>query len=68
MPLKVRKLRAALAQAGFNMRPGKGSHTFWHHPNLPEVTVTISGKDGDDAQAYQINDVRNALRRVGKTL
>jgi predicted RNA binding protein YcfA (HicA-like mRNA interferase family) len=57
MPLKTKKLKAALAQAGFNMRSGKGSHTFWQHPHLPEVTITVSGKDG-----------RNALRKVGKAL
>jgi predicted RNA binding protein YcfA (HicA-like mRNA interferase family) len=60
MPLKTKKLKAALAQAGFNMRSGKGSHTFWQHPHLPEVTITVSGKDGEDA--------RNALRKVGKAL
>lgn len=68
MPLKIKKLKAALAKAGFNMRSGKGSHTFWHHPSLPAVTVTVSGKDGDDAQPYQIKDVRDALGKVGKTL
>ena len=68
MPLKIKKLKAALAQAGFDMRPGKGSHTFWQHPSLPEVTITVSGKDGEDAQLYQIKDVRNALRRIGKKL
>jgi hypothetical protein len=47
MPLKIKKLKTALAQAGFNMR---------------------TGKDGDDAQPYQIKDVRNALRKVGKAL
>jgi len=68
MPLKVKKLRAALAQAGFDMRSGKGSHTFWQHPSLPAITVTVSGNDGDDAKPYQTSDVRNALRKVGKTL
>jgi predicted RNA binding protein YcfA (HicA-like mRNA interferase family) len=68
MPLKVRKLRAALAEAGFDMRPGKGSHTFWKHSTLPGITVTVSGQDGDDAQPYQLKDVRNALKKVGKTL
>ncbi len=68
MPLKIRKLKAALANAGFRWRPGKGSHTFWAHQDLPGDEVTISGKDGDDAKPYQIKDVRNALRKLGKSL
>jgi len=57
-----------MAKVEFNMRPGKGSHTFWTHPDLPGETVTIAGKDGDDAKSYQIKDVRNALRLLGETL
>lgn len=57
-----------MAKAGFQMRPGKGSHTFWAHPDFPEETVTIAGHDGDDAKPYQIKDVRNALRLLGETL
>jgi predicted RNA binding protein YcfA (HicA-like mRNA interferase family) len=68
MPLKVKKLKAALAKAGFSQRPGKGSHTFWAHTNLPGKTLTISGKDGDDAKSYQITDVRNALKLLGGNL
>lgn len=64
MLLKVKKLRAALA--GFDMRPGKGSHTLWKYRDLPGIT--ISGNDGDDAQPYQLKDVRNALMKVEKTL
>jgi predicted RNA binding protein YcfA (HicA-like mRNA interferase family) len=68
MPPKIRKLKAALSKAGFQWRPDKGSHTFWAHPDLPEDELTISGKDGDDAKPYQIKDVRDALRRLGKDL
>ena len=68
MPVKIRKLKAALSQAGFYSRSAKGSHTVWRHPALPTVRVTLSGKDGDDAQHYQIDDVRDALRKVGKDL
>ncbi|MGH2505959.1 MAG: type II toxin-antitoxin system HicA family toxin [Ktedonobacteraceae bacterium] len=68
MPLKVKKLRAALAKAGFNQRPGKGGHTFWTHVDLPGETVTISGKDGDDAKSYQLKDVQDALRLLGAKL
>jgi predicted RNA binding protein YcfA (HicA-like mRNA interferase family) len=68
MPLKIKKLKAALARAGFIQRPAKGSHTMWVHPALPESPITISGKDGDDAQKYQIKDVRDALKKVGEEL
>lgn len=68
MPVKIRKLKAALSKAGFYSRSAKGSHTLWRHPALPAVRVTLSGKDGDDAQQYQIDDVRDALRKVGKDL
>ncbi|HEX4204515.1 MAG TPA: type II toxin-antitoxin system HicA family toxin [Ktedonobacteraceae bacterium] len=67
MPLKVRELKAALSKAGFVWRPGKGSHTFWAHPDLPDE-VTLSGKDGEDAKAYQVRDVRNALSKLGEKL
>ena len=35
-------------------------------PQFPTVFVVLSGKDGNDAQGYQIEDVRDALRKVGK--
>lgn len=63
MPLKIRELKSALAKAGFEMRPGKGSHTVWVHPALSDE-ITISGHDGADAQKYQIKYVRNALRKL----
>ena len=62
MPLKVKQLKANLSRAGFYWRPGKGSHTIWKHAALQGVEVTISGKDGDDAQHYQIKQVQNALK------
>ncbi len=68
MPPKIRKLKAALSNAGFYSRSAKGSHTMWKHPAFPTIRITLSGKDGDDAQQYQIDDVRDALRRVGKDL
>ncbi|MFL9450027.1 MULTISPECIES: hypothetical protein [Nostocales] len=34
---------------------------MWSHPNLP-YSLTLSGKDGDNAGRYQEKDVRNALR------
>lgn len=68
MPLKIKKLKAALSKAGFYSRSAKGSHTVWKHSLFPALRVTLSGKDGDDAQQYQIEDVRDALRKVGKDL
>jgi predicted RNA binding protein YcfA (HicA-like mRNA interferase family) len=65
MPKKVRELKSALAKAGFVLLPkrGKGSHTVWQHPLLPG-SITVAGKDGDDANRYQEKDVRNALRSL----
>jgi hypothetical protein len=62
MPRKVRQLKTDMRKAGLVWRPGKGSHGFWEHPRYPQVTVTLSGQDGDDAQPYQERDVREALR------
>ena len=64
MPLKVRQLKASLRKAGFYMRPGKGSHTVWEHPTYPTIRVTISGKDGNDAEPYQIDQVQTALKQL----
>jgi predicted RNA binding protein YcfA (HicA-like mRNA interferase family) len=66
MPRKVRELKADLRKAGFRMRPGKGSHTVWEHPLIPENPVTVSGNDGDDAGRYQERDVRDARRKLRK--
>jgi predicted RNA binding protein YcfA (HicA-like mRNA interferase family) len=64
MPRKIRDLKASLRKAGFDFRPGKGSHTVWRHPLLPQIKLTIAGHDGDDAQPYQIHDVEDALRHL----
>jgi predicted RNA binding protein YcfA (HicA-like mRNA interferase family) len=61
VPKKIRELKALLLKADFTYRPGKGSHTIWSHPFLP-YSITLSGKDGSDADRYQERDVRNALR------
>ena len=66
MPPKIRKLKAALSKAGFSVRPGKGSHTVWEHPALPGTKITLSGHDGDDAQAYQIDQIQQVLKRLGR--
>ncbi|HLQ28723.1 MAG TPA: type II toxin-antitoxin system HicA family toxin [Ktedonobacteraceae bacterium] len=61
MPLKIRQLKAALLKAGFSVSPGKGSHTVWTHPALPEEEITLSGKDGSDAKPYQVKDVQKLI-------
>lgn len=66
MPLKIKKLKAMLSKAGFYSRIAKGSHTKWFHSEFSNVFVNLSGKDGDDAKSYQVEDVRAALRKVGK--
>lgn len=54
-----------LSKAGFTYRSGKGSHTVWSHPLLP-YSLTLSGKDGGDADRYQEKDVKNALKDLEK--
>ena len=63
MPPKVRELIADLEQAGFIDRGGKGSHRNFVHAKVTKP-VTISGKLGDDAQAYQIRAVRRAIEEA----
>jgi predicted RNA binding protein YcfA (HicA-like mRNA interferase family) len=64
MPPKIRQLKAVLSKNGFYVRPGKGSHTVWKHPSLPDIEITISGQDGNDAKPYQVRDVENAVKRL----
>ena len=54
-----------LLKAGFTYRSGKGSHTVWSHPFLL-YSLTLSGKDGADADRYQEKDVKNALQNLEK--
>ena len=63
MPKKVRELKAMLRRAGFFWRPGKGSHTVWEHPML-SGSLTIAGRDGDDAHSYQEKQVKDVLRKL----
>jgi predicted RNA binding protein YcfA (HicA-like mRNA interferase family) len=65
MPPKIRQLVADLERAGFVDRGGKGSHRNFVHPRVAEP-VTISGKLGDDAKAYQIRAVKRAVDRARK--
>ena len=66
MPKKVRELKAMVAKAGYILQSkrGKGSHTYWKHPLLPEEPLTIPGKDGDDAPRYLEKGIRRALKRL----
>jgi len=66
MPRKVRQLRSDLQRAGFQLQPkrGKGSHTWWVHPKLSGFAVNVSGQDGDDAQPYQEDQVKKAVKKA----
>jgi predicted RNA binding protein YcfA (HicA-like mRNA interferase family) len=63
MPKKIRELKSMLLKAGFSYRSAKGSHTVWSHPLL-NYSLTLSGKDGTDANRYQEKDVQNALKEL----
>jgi predicted RNA binding protein YcfA (HicA-like mRNA interferase family) len=66
VPRKIRQLKTDLRKAGFIELPsrGKGSHTYWIHPEHTDVTVTIAGRDGADARDYQESEVRKAIVRT----
>jgi predicted RNA binding protein YcfA (HicA-like mRNA interferase family) len=63
MPPKIRELIAELERNGFTNRGGKGSHRNYFHPLCSKI-VTISGKTGNDAQKYQIKQVKEAIDEV----
>lgn len=63
MPPKIRELIVELERNGFTNRGGKGSHRNFKHPKRKRA-LTISGKLGEDAEKYQIRDVRNAVKEV----
>ncbi len=66
MPKKVRELKAMVAKVGYILQAGrgKGSHTFWKHPLLPEEPLTIPGKDGDDAPLYLERGIQRVLKKL----
>jgi predicted RNA binding protein YcfA (HicA-like mRNA interferase family) len=64
MPKKVGELKALLRKAGFERKRIKGSHERWVHPMLPELPVTLAGKDSKDAKVYQERLIQSALRRL----
>ena len=64
MPRKIRELIAELEGAGWRIAPGgKGSHRKFIHPKYRGFML-ISGQDGGDAQPYQEQQLRKALRQV----
>jgi predicted RNA binding protein YcfA (HicA-like mRNA interferase family) len=65
MPRKIRELIGDLRAAGFVDRGGKGSHRNFVHQKVFRP-VTVSGKPGDDALAYQETAVRLAIEESKK--
>ena len=65
MPRKIRELISDLRNAGFYeiTDGGKGSHQKFVHIRFSGA-VTISGKPGDDAKAYQERQVKRAIEEV----
>ena len=51
-----------LTKAGFENRGGKGSHRNFRHPK--GVNITITGRAGNDAKHYQVQDVKRAIELV----
>lgn len=62
MPPKIRELIKDLKASGFVDRGGKGSHRNFRHPK--GVNITLSGKTGQDAKAYQVRDVKRAIELI----
>ena len=64
MPRKIGELKKALRKAGFIRKRVRGSHERWIHPELPELPVTIAGKDSKDAKRYIEKLVDTALKKL----
>jgi predicted RNA binding protein YcfA (HicA-like mRNA interferase family) len=64
MPKKIGELKAMLQKAGFECRRIRGSHERWIHEGLPEIPVTIAGKDSQDAKPYLEKLVKTALQTL----
>ena len=60
MPKKIRELKKLLRKAGFRVKPARGSHSKWTHPQLPQ-SIIIAGKEGSDAKPYLEKQVMDAL-------
>jgi len=64
MPRKIRELIRDLKRAGFVNRGGKGGHRNFEHAKGQRLTV--SGKLGADAKAYQEREVKSAIEESQK--
>jgi predicted RNA binding protein YcfA (HicA-like mRNA interferase family) len=64
MPKKIRELKAMLRKSGFECVRIRGSHERWIHSELPELPITLSGKDGKDAKPYLEKLVKDALQQL----
>ena len=64
MPRKIRQLIYDLRSSGFINRGGKGSHRNFLHEK--GVTITISGKLGDDAKPYQERLLKQKIKEAKK--
>lgn len=68
MAIKIRDLVAILNSQGFEQTKfGKGSHRRFKH-RATGVSVTLPGKDGDDAKIYLERHVRKAIEDVATRL
>ncbi|MBF0343249.1 MAG: type II toxin-antitoxin system HicA family toxin [Nitrospirae bacterium] len=65
MPRKIRELVHDLKDSGFYeiSGGGKGSHRKLTHARYAGA-VTLTGKSGDDAKAYQKKQVKQAIEAV----
>jgi predicted RNA binding protein YcfA (HicA-like mRNA interferase family) len=59
VPRKIRELVKDVRDSG------KGSHRKFTHENY-QGAVTLSGREGDDAKAYQEKQVKRAIEEVQK--
>ncbi|AFY82236.1 type II toxin-antitoxin system HicA family toxin [Oscillatoria acuminata] len=64
MPKKIRELKAILGKAGFECVRIRGSHERWMHPDVPELPITLAGKDSQDAKPYLEKLVKDALQQL----
>jgi predicted RNA binding protein YcfA (HicA-like mRNA interferase family) len=62
VPPKIRELEARLQHAGFRKEATKGSHRKWRHGT--GRIVVMSGREGEDAKRYQVQDVEAAIAAV----
>ncbi|MDR0901709.1 MAG: type II toxin-antitoxin system HicA family toxin [Opitutaceae bacterium] len=63
MPRKLRELIADLRRAGFEERPGKGSHRRFYHA-ASGANITLSGhNEGVDAHRYQERQLKDAMEK-----